>query len=118
MSFPKLPDCMFPNTVTIRLCDDAGNFEGGFNPVAGESLTVKASVQDFGVKWSDDLHSSIIMYRVSLQSDPNLSLSRPLRAGDQIEWTAEGITLNVEDPRKNRGGYSFVWRVDCTHVKS
>lgn len=115
---PGYPDAAFPNTIIVRLCDDAGNVEGGFNPVAGSPATFPASVQDRGSRWEAGrgVNINVSSYYVFFQTNPNLSLSRPIRNGDQIEH--DGDILTVVDRIKDRGGYGCLWRLKCELVNT
>lgn len=116
MTLPLLPLIAFPNQVTIWLCDDQGNREGGFNPVKSTSATLNASVQDKGQSWDSDRNLAINAYRVSFRSDPSVGLARPIRNGDEIDWA--GLALVVRSSPNNRGGVGLYWRTTCETIES
>jgi len=116
MSLPTFPDFIFDNTVSVKLCDDSGNTEGGFNPVAGSPNTFAVSVQERGTEWMDrgGAGVSVTRYAVYFQTDPTGSLGRAIRAGDQIEWGNE--ILSALGPVRDRGGLGFLWKLTCEQV--
>lgn len=115
MSLPPFPPCMFPNEVIVFLCDDVVGRRGGANPARGAGVAFFASVQDKGTYWAPDRNASVARYKVSFNVNPSLYLSRPIGSGDEIDFG--GLTLTSVGPLANRGGYDFLWRVDCEHVK-
>lgn len=107
---------MFPQTVTVKLCDDTIGQAGGANPdPVSPGADFKASVQDFGVAWDEARMASVSQIHVNFPANPDSSLSRPIRGGDEILWGS--LVLNVKGPVRNRGGYDFIWRVECEYVK-
>lgn len=117
MSFPKLPDCMFPQTVTIKISTDIVGRAGGANPSpASPGLTYKASVQDAGVAWDAMRAASVSQVHVNFQVNPDDTLPRPLSNGDEILWGS--LVLAVKGPIRNRGGLGFVYRAECEYVKT
>lgn len=115
MSLPPFPPCMFPNEVTVFLCDDIVGRRGGSNPGRDAGTDFFASVQDKGAYWAPDRNASVTRYKVSFSVNPSSYLGRAIRAGDEIDFG--GLTLAVVGPLANRGGYDFLWRVECEHVK-
>lgn len=117
MSFPKLPDCMFPQTVIVKISTDIINVGGGANPnPANPGVTFKASVQDKGTAWREDLKASVTTYHVNFQANPDLTLPRAIGPGDEIAWGDK--TLSARGPIRDRGGYGFGFRLECEYVKT
>lgn len=117
MSFPRLPDCMFPQTVSVKISTDVIGAGGGANPKpASPGVAFRASVQDKGTAWREDIKASVTTYHVNFQENPDSSLSRPIGPGDEIAWGA--VVLSARGPARDRGGYGFGWRVECEYVKS
>lgn len=115
MSLPAFPSCMFPNEVTVFLCDDTVGRRGGANPHPDAGTPFFASVQDKGTYWAPDRNASLCRYKVSFNVNPDSYLSRPIRAGDEIVFGA--LVLTAVGALANRGGYDFLWRVECEYVK-
>jgi hypothetical protein len=111
---------MFPNTVEISPEGYPPTVQGGVNPVPGTPVSLDASVQPKETRWEDrdGLLQSRTRYTVSMNySDDTAAAVSAVKQGDEIRWVDGGKTLVARGPAQDRGGYHWIWHIDCDCVE-
>jgi hypothetical protein len=111
---------MFPNTVEISGSGYPPTVQGGANPEPGPPVSLAASVQPKETRWEDrDGHlQARTRYTVSLNySDDTAPVVAAVQQGDEIRWVDGAKTLVARGPVQDRGGYHWIWHIECDCVE-
>lgn len=111
---------MFPNTVQLIPEGYPATVQGGANPAAGAPAPLAASVQARETRWEDrdgrlQARTHYTVY-LSYAADSAAAVAA-VRQGDALRWVDGPRTLVARGPAQDRGGYHWIWHIECDCVE-